>query len=402
VEFSCFEYSHHENFQLIFEGNGRAYVNKSFAPVEFGELLRTFRKRAERMTLERLAAEVVKVGDVRTSPTALHYLETARYKRQPTRELVRGIARALSLSPLDTRQLLTVAGHTTASESLLERATESIVSVLQVSEKEDSEAFIRHLEASADRFVRTISTRNEDIRILLIPIAGWQARALASEIVERMLIPALYEAVRAGIGEVVLITAPGAASRWTVRERFRNLVLHTVEQDPPSGLGRALTIGRPKNSLEPIAVLLPDEVDPRGEALLDLVQQYKGMRRPMIGVNPSPAEKEKQEILRYCGIAVLKPRMIAGHSSRLRELQAPLIEKPQEPRRFPPLSRKIAGRYILTPEVFDTIEMTGPELSAALNEHWKTALAYQFRRDLVALSPYQGIIEAIGSIRVPT
>jgi UTP-glucose-1-phosphate uridylyltransferase len=78
-----------------------------------------------------------------------------------------------------------------------------------------------------------------------------------------------------------------------------------------------------------------------------------------------------------------------------------LIEKPQESRAFPPFSRKIAGRYILSPEIFDSLEMTGPELTAALNEHWKTTLAYEFTRDLVALSPYQGIIDVISTIRIP-
>jgi UTP-glucose-1-phosphate uridylyltransferase len=123
------------------------------------------------------------------------------------------------------------------------------------------------------------------------------------------------------------------------------------------------------------------------------------MHKSMVAVSPSPVEREKREILRYYGIAVLKARRIAGHSSRVHELQGPLMEKPQEPRTFPPMSRKIAGRYILTPEIFDSVEMTGPELTAALNEHWKTLYAYELRKDLVALSPYQEIIDVISSIK---
>ena len=374
-------------------------MNKEFAPVEFGETLRNFRKRGERVPLARLAAGVTKVGGIRISATALHYLETARFKRPPTRDAVRGIARALSLSPSETQQLLELAGHSVVSETLLERATESIMGVLQVAEPQDAELFVRHVEASADRFLRSLSARDEDVRIALIPVAGWQARVLASEIVERMLVPSLHEVVRAGIGEVILVIAPGAASHWTLREKFKKLAIHIVEQDQPSGLGRALVMGRPKNHFGPIAVLLPDEVDPSGEAIGELARQYRALHKAIIGVNPSPAEKEKREVLRYYGIAVLKARRIAGQSSRVHELQAPLMEKPQEPSRFPQFSRKIAGRYILTPEIFDSVEMTGPELSTALNEHWKTIFAYELRRDLLALSPYQGIIDVMSSLK---
>jgi hypothetical protein len=398
VEFSYSEYSQLSKNLVRFERDREARMRKEFKPTRFGDTLRVFRKRFGRMTLARLAGEVTKVAGIRVSATALHYLETGRYKRPPARETVRGIARALSLSPSESQQLLELAGHGVVSEPLHERAMESIGSVLQIAESQDAEIFIRHVEASADRFARSLSARNEDVRIALIPIAGWQARVLAAEIVERMLVPALYEAIRAGVGEVILVIAPGTASEWTLREKFKGLVIRTVDQDQPSGLGRALLVGRPANYFGPIAVLLPDEVDPSGEALADLAQQYRALHKAVIGVNPSPAEKEKHEILRYYGIAVLKPRRIAGHSSRLRELQVPLIEKPQEPRAFPPFSKKIAGRYILTPEIFDTLELTGPELTAALNEHWKTLYAHELRKDLVALSPYQGIIDVISSI----
>jgi hypothetical protein len=38
-------------------------------------------------------------------------------------------------------------------------------------------------------------------------------------------------------------------------------------------------------------------------------------------------------------------------------------------------------------------------LTAALNEHWRRLYAFELRRDLVALSPYQEILEVIGSIK---
>ncbi len=376
-------------------------MNREFKPVGFGDALRAFRKRAVKMTLARLAVGVRSVGGVRISATSLHYLETARYKRPPARELVRCIATALSLSPSELQHFLELAGHSSGSDALLQRATESITSVLQNAEKQDAEEFIRQVEATADRFARSLSARHDDVRLALVPIAGWQARVLASEIVERMLVPALHEITGAGIGEVILIIAPGAASHWTLRDKFRKLVIHTVEQQQPTGLGRALLMGRPKNYFGPVAILLPDEVDPRGEALSELVRQYSATRKGIIGVNPSPAEKEKQEILRYYGIATLKSRKLSGHSSKLHELQAPLLEKPHDPSRLPALSRKIAGRYILTSEILDSVEVSGPELTSALNEHWRKILVYELRKDLIALSPYKGIIDAIGSLRSP-
>jgi dTDP-glucose pyrophosphorylase len=244
-----------------------------------------------------------------------------------------------------------------------------------------------------------LSARGDEVRIALIPVAGWQARVLASEVVERMLVPALHEVSQAGIREVTLIVAPGAASAWTLRQRFPALTIRTLEQNQSSGLGRALLLGRPDNYYGPVGVVLPDEVDRSGQALGELARQYRVTNRCLVAVNPSPAEKEKRGLLRYYGIAVLKQRRISGQSQRVHELQEPLMEKRHEPQGFPRNSRKIAGRYVLTPEIFDSIELTGPELTAALNEHWLRLYAFELRRDLVALSPYQEILEVIDSIK---
>jgi hypothetical protein len=45
--------------------------------------------------------------------------------------------------------------------------------------------------------------------------------------------------------------------------------------------------------------------------------------------------------------------------------------------------------------------MSGPELTTALNEHWKRLSAFELRKDLVALSLYQEIMEVISSIKSP-
>ncbi len=373
-------------------------MDRNFSPGEFGTTLRELRKQAGRMTLTRLASELMKTASVRISATSLHYLETGRYKKPPARETVRGIARALGLSPSKAQEFLELAGQNAASLSLLDRATDSIRSVLQIAGEQDAEAFIQRVESYADRFACALSARDEDVRIALIPIAGWQARLLAPEIIERMLVPALYEVTHARISEAVLIVAPGTTPRSTLREKFAGLALRIVEQAQQSGLARALVLGRPSGYFGPVAVLLPDEVDPTGEALGELVRQYKMTHKPLIGVNPLPVEKEKHEVLRYYGVATLRSRSVARQYPRVHELETRLLEKPQEPRAFPPLSRKIAGRYILTPEVFEAVETTGSELTSALNEHWSRLYAYQFRKDLIALSPYKGIIDVISLV----
>ena len=178
----------------------------------FGDLLRQLRTDAN-ITLAGLAAQMKKLG-VEISPASLHNLETGKTQKRPSVDNVKALALSLGLSPMQTQSLLEAAGYPVVPETFQDRALSAVKQALRAANPDDAEAFIRQVTALSDRFTRSLAAREDDVRFAIIPIAGWQARALAPEIVERSLGPALHEAAGAGIHDVTLVTAPGAASHW--------------------------------------------------------------------------------------------------------------------------------------------------------------------------------------------
>jgi UTP--glucose-1-phosphate uridylyltransferase len=122
--------------------------------------------------------------------------------------------------------------------------------------------------------------------------------------------------------------------------------IHFIRQKELNGLGDAIYHARFHCGNEPFAVLLGDtiidSVIPVTQQLIDTYEQY---RQTIIAVETVTRDK----ISRY-GIAGGK-----NISDRLMQLDE-LIEKPEADKA--PSNLAIAGRYILTPEIFDAIEKT--------------------------------------------
>ncbi|MBN2010746.1 UTP--glucose-1-phosphate uridylyltransferase GalU [candidate division KSB1 bacterium] len=122
--------------------------------------------------------------------------------------------------------------------------------------------------------------------------------------------------------------------------------IHFIRQKELNGLGDAIYYARLHTGDEPFAVLLGDtiidSVIPVTQQLIDVYEQY---RQTIIGVEQVPEDK----VDRY-GIVGGK-RM----SDRILEISE-LIEKPSVEES--PSNLAIAGRYILTPEIFKAIEKT--------------------------------------------
>lgn len=122
--------------------------------------------------------------------------------------------------------------------------------------------------------------------------------------------------------------------------------IHFIRQKELKGLGDAIYYARLHTGDEPFAVLLGDtiinSVIPVTQQLIDIYEQY---RHTIIGVEVVPKEK----VSRY-GI-------IGGEkiSDSIYEV-SDLIEKPSVEKS--PSDLAIAGRYILTPEIFAAIEKT--------------------------------------------
>ena len=124
--------------------------------------------------------------------------------------------------------------------------------------------------------------------------------------------------------------------------------IHFVRQRELNGLGDAIRYARHHVGNEPFAVLLGDtimdSVIPVTQQLMDTYETY---RCSVIAVETVPADK----VNRY-GIVGGK-----ALSDTILELET-LVEKP--PVGQAPSNLAIAGRYILTPEIFNCIDQTAP------------------------------------------
>ena len=219
------------------------------------------------------------------------------------------------------------------------------------------------------------------VRKAVIPAAGLGTRFLpATKAQPKEMLPIIdtptiqyvvQEAVDSGIDDILIISGKGkrtiedhfdrnfeleARLAEKQEERFYNEVvriadmanIHFIRQKETNGLGDAIYHAKQHVGDEPFAVLLGDtvvnSVIPVTQQLIDTYEQY---RCTVIAVEEVPRDK----VSRY-GIAGGK-----SISDQLMEIEQ-LVEKPNEAEA--PSNLAIAGRYILTPEIFRTLEQTEP------------------------------------------
>lgn len=217
------------------------------------------------------------------------------------------------------------------------------------------------------------------IRKAVIPAAGMGTRFLpATKAQPKEMLPIIdtptiqyvvQEAVDSGIEDILIISGKG---KRAIEDHFdRNVELEVVLNDEPdlvnelrrisdianihfirqkelNGLGDAIRYARQHIGNEPFAVLLGDtildSVIPVTQQLCDIYEQYG---QSVIAVERVPADK----VNRYGIIGGAK----IGEG--LVELKT-LVEKPSPLES--PSDLAIAGRYILTPEIFTVLEQTDP------------------------------------------
>lgn len=217
------------------------------------------------------------------------------------------------------------------------------------------------------------------IRKAVIPAAGLGTRFLpATKSMPKEMLPIIdiptiqyvvQEAVDSGIEDILIISGKGKRAiedhfdrnfelearleekedqAWyTEMRRLADMAnIHFVRQKEANGLGDAIYYARHHVGNEPFAVLLGDtimdSVIPVTQQLVDTYEQYGAS---VIAVEEVPADK----VNRY-GIVGGTPL-----SDSIRELTT-LIEKPSI--EAAPSNLAIAGRYVLTPEIFSAIEQT--------------------------------------------
>ncbi len=261
------------------------------------------------------------------------------------------------------------------------------------------------------------------VRKAVIPAAGLGTRFLpATKAVPKEMIPIVdvpmiqhivEEAVRAGIEDVVLITARHKEaienhfdSNYELEDtldkrqkeelaevsrrvgRLCNLI--SIRQKNPAGLGHAVLCAEPAIGNEPFAVLLGDDlIDAAVPCTRQLIDIYEKEGASVVGV----MQVAHQDTSKY--------GVVAGSSlnDRLTHVTH-LVEKPAPEKA--PSQLAIPGRYVLTPRIFDCIRDTKPgkggeiQLTDALQllAERERLLAYRFEGDRYDTGDRLGFIDA--------
>ncbi len=219
------------------------------------------------------------------------------------------------------------------------------------------------------------------VRKAVIPAAGLGTRFLpVTKAQPKEMLPIIdtptiqyvvQEAVDSGIDDILIISGKGKRAiedhfdrNFELEAKLRNnddssllnevrhigdmANIHYIRQKELNGLGDAIYQARLHTGDEPFVVLLGDtiidSVIPVTQQLIDVYNQY---RQTIIGVEIVPKEK----VSRY---GIIDGKKI---SDSIREVSE-LVEKPDVEKS--PSNLAIAGRYILTPEIFKAIEQTPP------------------------------------------
>jgi UTP--glucose-1-phosphate uridylyltransferase len=118
-----------------------------------------------------------------------------------------------------------------------------------------------------------------------------------------------------------------------------------VRQKNPNGLGHAVLCAKEAVGNEPFAVILPDDIImSKVPVTAQLVEQFNRTRKSVISLMQVPDE----DTSKY-GIVVPGERV----DDRLMRLEG-MVEKPKK---NPPSNLAIIGRYILTSEVMDALQV---------------------------------------------
>jgi UTP--glucose-1-phosphate uridylyltransferase len=230
------------------------------------------------------------------------------------------------------------------------------------------------------------------VRKAVFPAAGLGTRFLpATKAQPKEMLPlvdkptiqyGVEEAVAAGIDNIILVTGRGknaiedhfdvnveletfleARGKKEQLEEIRkvsNLINFAyVRQGEPLGLGHAVLVTRALVGDEPFAVILGDDViDANPPALQQMVQVFDLVQGPVLAVERVPMS----EISSY-GVIDAEPvgtDVMDGRVYRIRDL----VEKP--PREEAPSDLAIIGRYILTPDIFETLAETERDKSGEI------------------------------------
>jgi UTP--glucose-1-phosphate uridylyltransferase len=243
------------------------------------------------------------------------------------------------------------------------------------------------------------------VRKAVIPAAGLGTRFLpATKAVPKEMLPLIdtpsiqlvvEEAVRAGLTDILIITARGKGAiedhfdrspeleallesrgKYDELKQIRELSdlaqIHTVRQHEALGLGHAVAVAEAHVAGEPFAVLLGDDlIHPSVPLLREMLRVHERYGRSVLAAQ----EVSRSEISAYGAII---PEMIEENLAKVRSV----VEKP--PADEAPSNLAAIGRYVFTPEIFDALRQTKPghggeiQLTDAINLLAQEQAVYAF------------------------
>ncbi|NOV00005.1 UTP--glucose-1-phosphate uridylyltransferase GalU [Paenibacillus planticolens] len=215
------------------------------------------------------------------------------------------------------------------------------------------------------------------VRKAIIPAAGLGTRFLpATKAMPKEMLPIVdkptiqyivEEAIESGIEDIIIVTGKGKRAiedhfdsafelEYNLAEKGKlelleevlrpaKVEIHYIRQKEAKGLGHAVWCARRFIGNEPFAVLLGDDIVSASiPCLKQLMKQYEITRSSVIGVQPV----SDQETNRY---GIIDPISNEGNLYHVRNF----VEKPAPG--TAPSNLAIMGRYILTPDIFDFLEL---------------------------------------------
>ena len=226
----------------------------------------------------------------------------------------------------------------------------------------------------------------EKVRKAVFPAAGLGTRFLPATkaqpkemlpLVDKPLIQyGVEEAIHSGVHNIIIVTGRGKSAiedhfdtnfelehllearnkkdlLATVRAVSDMIDVAYVRQREALGLGHAVLRARELVGGEPFAVILSDDVIySEVPALRQLLDVYEFYGSPVLALMEVP-----QETISAYGVVDAEPVAHAGGKDRLYRIRN-LVEKPKPSEA--PSNLAIIGRYVLTPEVFESLESVTP------------------------------------------
>ncbi len=251
------------------------------------------------------------------------------------------------------------------------------------------------------------------VRKAVFPAAGLGTRFLpASKAQPKEMLPVVdkpiiqygvEEAVHSGIQNIIIVTGRGKTAiedhfdvsfelEYLLETRGKKDLLEIVRgisdmidvsyirQKEALGLGHAVLRAKELVGPEPFAVVLADDViDAETPCLRQLIDIYEFFSAPVIAVMEVP----RDQISAY-GVVDAEPISHNGSHDRVFRIRD-LVEKPKASEA--PSNLAIIGRYILTPEIFSSIDAIQPgagseiQLTDALRHLLRTRPIYAYRFD---------------------